>query len=57
VAFLALMLNTRRDDYDPPADERRAQADEGEKEKLACRLHSQQAFATTAALPSLRLGR
>jgi hypothetical protein len=41
VAFLALTLNTRRDDYEPPADERRAQADEEEKEKFAYRVHAQ----------------
>jgi hypothetical protein len=42
VAFLALTLNTRRDDYEPPADERRAQGDEEEKEKLACRVHQRE---------------
>jgi hypothetical protein len=41
VAFLALTLNTRCEDYEPPADERQAQGDEEEKVKFAYRLHAQ----------------
>src|SRR5262249_5357774 len=32
LAFLALMLNTRHDDHNAPADARRAEADEEEKD-------------------------
>jgi len=35
------MLDTRGDDHHAPADARRAQADEKEKEKLAHRVHAQ----------------
>jgi hypothetical protein len=38
---LALVLDTRRDDQNAPADARRAQADEEEREKLAYRVHDQ----------------
>src|SRR5262249_59900204 len=41
VAFLALMLDTRGDDHHSPAEARRAQADEEEKEKLAHCVHYQ----------------
>jgi hypothetical protein len=37
VMFSAPTLNTRRDDYSPPADKPTAQADEKEKKKFAYR--------------------
>jgi hypothetical protein len=40
VAFLALMLDSRGEDHNAPAAQRRAQADEEEKEKLGYRMHA-----------------
>jgi hypothetical protein len=39
VAFLALTFDTRREDHDSPAAQRRAQADDEENEELAYRVH------------------
>jgi hypothetical protein len=40
-AISALTLNTRRDDYNPPADEPTAQADEKEKGNIGYPAHAQ----------------